>query len=100
MYTQKIAVIFNITFKSQSVQEPWYLKITVDNKFLENKSGRIFLRLTGLLYKSLQTNLGVCKPTFYTFYTSHKVKQYTICHTDLGKNAVCHNFSRQIALSQ
>ena len=27
---------------------------------LENKSGRILLRSTGLLYKFLPTNLGVC----------------------------------------
>ena len=38
-----------------------------ENKFLENKSGRIFC--VGQVY--LPTNLGACKPTFYTFYTSH-----------------------------
>ena len=38
---------------------------------LENKSGRIFLRLTSLLYKILPASLGMCKPAFYTFYTSH-----------------------------
>ena len=26
---------------------------------------------TSLLYKILLTNLEACKPTFYTFYTSH-----------------------------
>ena len=36
-----------------------------------NKSGRFFLRSTSLLYKFLSTNLGACKPTFYTSYTSH-----------------------------
>ena len=46
-------------------------RLGLENKFLENKSGRIFLRSTGLLYKFLPTNLRVCKPTFYTFYTSH-----------------------------
>ena len=30
-----------------------------------------FLRSTSLLYKILPTNLGACKPTFYTIYTSH-----------------------------
>ena len=64
-------------------------RLGLENKSLENKSGRIFLRSTGVLYKFLPTNLGVCKPTFYIFY-----------HTDLGKNAVFHNFLRQIARSQ
>ena len=30
-----------------------------------------FLRSTSLLCKILSTNLGGCKPTFYTIYTSH-----------------------------
>ena len=42
----------------------------------------------------------MCKPTFYNFYTSHLRWNSTIYHTDLGKNAVFHKFSRQIALSQ
>ena len=88
MYTQKIANIFD------------HSRLGLENKFLENKSGRIFLRSTGLLYKFLPTNLGVCKPTFYNFYTSHLRWNSTIYHTDLGQNAVFHKFSRQIALSQ
>ena len=87
MYTQKIANIFD------HIQDHSTLG-------LENKSRRIFLRLTGLLYKFLPTNLGVVKPTFYNFYTSHLRWNSTIYHTDLGQNAVFHNFSRQIALSQ
>ena len=75
-------------------------RLGLENKFLENKSGRIFLRSTGLLYKFLPTNLGVFKPTFYNFYTSHLRWNSTIYHTDLGQNAVFHNFSRQVALSQ
>ena len=71
------------------------LYIGLENKFLENKSGRIFLRSTGLLYKFSPKNLRVCKPTFYTFYTSHLRWNSTIYHTDLGQNTV-----RQIALSQ
>ena len=81
MCTQKIANIFN------HIQD--HSRLGLENKSLENKSGRIFLRSTGVLYKFLPTNLGVCKPTFYIFY-----------HTDLGQNAVFHNFLRQIARSQ
>ena len=92
MYTQKIANIFH------HIQD--HSRLGLKNKFLENKSGRIFLRLTGLLYKFLSTNLGVFKPSFYNFYTSHLRWNSTIYHTDLGQNAVFHNFSRQIALSQ
>ena len=92
MYTQKIANIFD------HIQD--HSRLGLDKKFLENKSRRIFLRSTGLLYKFLPTNLGVFKPTFYNFYTSHLRWNSTIYHTDLGQNAVFHNFSRQIALSQ
>ena len=45
----------------------------LENKFLENKSGRIFCvrQVYNLLYKILPTSLGTCKSTFYTYYTSH-----------------------------
>ena len=48
-------------------------RLGLENKFLENKSGRIFCvrQVYNLLYKILPTSLGTCKPTFYTFYTSH-----------------------------
>ena len=92
MYTQKIANIFD------DIQD--HSRLGLKNKFLENRSRQIFLRSTGLLYKFLPTNLGVFKPTFYNFYTSHLRWNSTIYHTDLGQNVVFHNFSRQIALSQ
>ena len=66
-------------------------RLGLENKFLENKSGRNFLRSTSLLYKILPTNLGACKPTFYTFYTSHlrwnSNMRHCFYHTDLGQNA-------------
>ena len=92
MYTQKIANIFD------HIQD--HSRSGLENKFLENKSRWIFLRSTGLLYKFLPTNLRVFKPTFYNFYTPHLRWNSTIHHTELGQNAVFHNFSRQIALSQ
>ena len=71
---------------------------------LEKKSGWIFLRSTSLLYKILPTNLVACKPTFYTIYTSHlrwnSTMRYCFYHTDLGQNAVFHNFATKIALIQ
>ena len=44
-----------------------YGELGLENKFLENKSGRIFC----VWQVYLPTNLGARKPTFYTFYTSH-----------------------------
>ena len=75
-------------------------RLGLENKFLENKSRQLFLRSTGLLYKFLPTNLGVCKPTFYTCYTLHLRWNSTIYHTDLGQNAVFHSFARQISRNQ
>ena len=84
MYTQKIANIFD------HIQD--HSRLGLESKFLENKSRQIFLRSTGLLYKFLPTNLGVFKPTLYNFYTPHLRWNSTIYHTELGQNAVFHNF--------
>ena len=50
------------------------------------------LRSTSLLYKILPTSLGTCKPTFYTFYTSHlrwnSTMRRCFYHPVLGQNAV------------
>ena len=75
----------------------------LENKFLGNKPGRIFWVRQVYFTKSSQQiwgGGGGCKPTFYTFYTSHLRWNSTIYHTDLVQNAVFHKFSRQIALSQ
>ena len=92
MYTRKIANIFD------HIQD--HSRLGLENKFLENKSRQFFLRSTCSLYKFLPANRGVFKPTFYNFYTPHLRWNSTIYHTELGQNAVFHNFSRQIALSQ
>ena len=77
-------------------------RLGLENKFLENKSGRI--RSTSLLYKILPTSLGTCNPTFYTFYTSHlrwnSTMRRCFYHIDLIQNAVFYNFAIQIALTQ
>ena len=82
MYIQKIANIFD------HIQD--HGRLGLKNKFLENKSRRIFLLSTGLLYKFLPTNLGVFKPTFYNFHgicgetvlfiiqTSDRMRYFTI----------------------
>ena len=48
------------------------------------------LRLPSLLYKIVSTNLGACKPTIYTIYTSHmrwnSITRHRFYHTDLGQN--------------
>ena len=68
------------------------------------KSGQFFAFDITFLCKILPTNLGACKPTFYTIYTSHlkwnSTMMYCFYHTDLGQNAVFHNFAIQIALIQ
>ena len=51
LYTQKIANTFD------HIQD--HSRLGLENKFWENKSGRIFLRLTGLLYRFLPANLGI-----------------------------------------
>ena len=66
--------------------------LSLQNKFLENKSGRIFFAFDKFTLQILAQNLGVCKPAFYTFYATHLGWNCTIYHADLGQNAVFHNF--------
>ena len=81
-------------------------RLGLENKFLENKSGRIFCvrQVYNLFYKILPTSLGTCKPTFYTFYALHlrwnSTMRRCFYHTGLGQKAVFHNFEIQIALIQ
>ena len=82
---------------SRAVMALDHIRLGVENKFLQNKSGRIFCVRQVYFTKSWQQ-------TFYTFYTSHlrwnSVMRRCIYHTNLGKNAKSHNYSRQIALIQ
>ena len=73
-----------------------YGELGLENKFLENKSGRIFC----VWQVYLPTNLGACKPTFYTFYTSHLRWNSTLrrCFYHTVQNAVFHNFAIKISL--
>ena len=70
-----------------------YMALDHSRLGLENKSGPLFcVRQVYLIYKILSTNLGACKPTFYTFlYTSHLRRKSTtrrcFYHTDLRQNA-------------
>ena len=59
-----------------------------------------FLLSTSLLTKSCPQIWGCVNQSVYTFYASYLRRNSTIYHTDLGKNAVFHNFPRQIAVSQ
>ena len=95
MFTQKIANIFD-HIREPQIMALGHSRLGLKNKFWGNKSGRIFLRSKGLLYKFLPSNLRVCKPTFYTFYTSHLRRNSTIHHTDLRQNAVFHNFQDKL----
>ena len=84
---------------SRAIRALDYSRLRLENKFSHGKQIRpSFLRSTSLLYKILPTNF------IYFLYITSEVKEYSmrhcIYHTDLGQNAVFHNFSRQIAPSQ
>ena len=68
----------------------------------EKKIRTIVLRSTSLLCVILPTNLGTCKPTLYTIYTSHlrwnSTMRHCFYHTDLGQNAVFHNLTLEYKL--
>ena len=82
-------------------------QLGLENKFLENNQAKFFLRSTSLLYKICGlTNLGECKITYYTFYTSHLRWNSTMRRCFYQKKscrprtALIHNFEIQIALIQ
>ena len=98
MYTPKKQQLSSITFKGHMALD--HNRIRPRKQILGKQIRPNFLRSTSLLHKILTTNLGLCKPTFSISYKSHLRSNSTIDHTDLGQNALFHNFSRQIALSQ
>ena len=79
-------------------------RLGVENKFLENKSGRIFCVRQVYFTNSCQQIWVRANQPFILFYTSRLRRKSTMrrCfyHTDLVQNAVFHNFSRQIAFIQ
>ena len=88
MSTQKITIIFDhIMALDHSRSGP------------ENRSGRIFFVRHVYLTKSCQ-NLGACKSTFHTLYTSHlrwnSTMRRCFYHTDLRQNAVFKIFQEKL----
>ena len=75
-------------------------RLGLENKLLENKSGRIFWVRQVYFTNSCQQIWGCVNQPFILFFTSNLRWNSTVYHTDLGQNTVFHNFSRQIALSQ
>ena len=82
-------------------------RLGLENKFLENKEGRILYVRQVYVTKVLPTSLGERgggKPTFHTFYTSrprwNSTMRRCVYHTDLGQNVVIYHLAIQITLIQ
>ena len=79
-------------------------RLGVENKFVENKSGRIFCVRQVYFTNSCQQIWVRANQPFILFYTSRLRRKSTLrgCfhHTDLVQNAVFHNFSRQNGIIQ
>ena len=75
-------------------------RLGLENCFLENKSSRIFCVRQVYFTKSCQQIWVRVNQPFILFIHHIWGETVPIYHTDLGQNAVFHNFSRQIALSQ
>ena len=65
MHTQKNSN--NLRSHLREIMALDHSRLGLENKFLENNSGRIFC----VRQVYLPTNLGACKPTFYTFYIQY-----------------------------
>ena len=79
-------------------------RLGLENKLLETKSGRIFCVRQVYFAKSCQQVWGRVNQPFILFTASHLMWNSTMrrCfyHTNLGQNAVFHNFAIQIVLIQ
>ena len=79
-------------------------RLGAENKFLEDKSGRMFCVRQVYCTNSCQQIWVPANQPFILFYTSRLRRKSTMrpCfyHTDFVQNAVFHNFSRQIAFIQ
>ena len=82
-------------------------RLGLENKFLENKEGRILYVRQVYVTKSCQQvwgRGGGGKPTFHTFYTSrsrwNSTMRRCVYHTDLGQNVVIYHLAIQITLLQ
>ena len=110
MYTQKIQEpapenTNHPRSHSRAIMALDYSRLRLENSRMENKSGPVFCVRQVYFTKSCQQIWGsVNQPFIYFLYITSEVKEYTmrhcIYHTDLGQNAVFHNFSKQIAPSQ
>ena len=65
MHTQKNSN--NLRSHLRDIMALDHSRLGPENKFLENNSGRSFC----VRQVYLPTNLGACKPTFYTFYIQY-----------------------------
>ena len=65
MHTQKNSN--NLRSHLRDIMALDHSRLGPENKFLENNLGRIFC----VRQVYLPTNLGACKPTFYTFYIQY-----------------------------
>ena len=81
--------------KQQSSSITLWLLIIVDKAWKTNQAE--FFSFDMFTLQNLAKNFGACKPTFHTFYTSHlrwnSTTRPCFYHTDLGQNAVFHNFA-------
>ena len=79
-------------------------RLGLENKLLETKSGRIFCVRQVYFAKSCQQVWGRVNQPFILFTASHlrwnSTMRRCFYHTNLGQNAVFHNFAIQIALIQ
>ena len=79
-------------------------RLGLENKSLETKSGRIFWVRQVYFAKSCQQVWGRVNQPFILFTASHlrwnSTMRRCFYHTNLGQNAVFHNFAIQIALIQ